>query len=95
VKSNPQYDASLAVEGLSEEAGSFEAGKNQEEAIAAVLREDQLAQYKEIQERQQNERQRWSSALGGFDPMQFFQGMSGMEALGGGFGGGRGRRGGR
>jgi hypothetical protein len=92
VKTNPQYDTTLAVEGLSEEAGSFEAGKSQEDAIAAVLREDQLAQYKEIQERQQSERQRWSNALGGFDPMQFFQGMSGMEALGGGFGG-RGRRG--
>jgi len=95
VKTNPQYDASLAVEGLSEEAGIFEAGKSQEDAIAAVLREEQLAEYKEIQERQQNERKRWSDALGGFDPMQFFQGMNGMEAFGGGGLGGRGRRGGR
>ncbi len=97
VKTNPQYDASLAVEGLSEEAGTFEAGKSQDEAIAAVLREDQLAEYQAIQERQQTERRRWSDALGGFDPMQFFQGMNGMSGFGAGFGGmgGRGRRGGR
>lgn len=93
VKKNPQYDASLAVEGLNAES-TFDAGKSQEEAIAAVLREDQMAEYTSMQERQNKERQRWTSALGGFDPMQFMQGMSGMEAFGGGFGGrGGGRRG--
>lgn len=93
VKKNPQYDASLAVEGLNTES-AFDAGKSQEAAIAAVLREEQMAEYTAMQERQNKGRQRWANALGGFDPMQFMQGMSGMEPFGGGFGGrGGGRRG--
>ena len=94
VKKNPQYDSSLAVEGLSTDAAAFDAAKSEEEAIAAVLREDQMAEYQVMQERQNKERKRISDALGGFDPTQFLQGMSGMEAFGGGFGG-RGGRGGR
>jgi hypothetical protein len=94
VKKNPNYDASLAVEGLNAES-AFDAGKSQDEAIAAVLREDQMVEYQAMQERQNNEKKRWTEALGGFDPTQFFQGMGGggMGGLGGrGFGGG-GRRG--
>lgn len=93
VKKNPQYDASLAVEGLN--AGStFDASKSQEEAIAAVLREDQRADYQAMQERQNKDRQRWTDALGGFDPMQLMQGMGGMDMFGGGgFGRGGGGRG--
>ena len=86
VKKNPQYDASLAVEGVNVEPDKADAGKTQDEAIAAVLREDQMDSWKTMQERQQNEKKRWTDALGGFDPTQFLQGM------GGGFGG-AGRRG--
>lgn len=93
VKTNPNYDASLAVEGV-EATTELAAGKTQEEAIAEVLRPEQMEEYTKMQERQANERKRWTDALGGFDPMQFIQGMGGggMGAFGGGgFGGRRGR----
>jgi len=96
VKKNPQYDPTLTVEGLNADS-SFDAGKSQDEAIAAVLREDQMAEYKAMQDRQNAEKKRWSDALGGFDPTQFFQGMGGggMGGFGGGgLGGGRGFGGG-
>lgn len=89
VKKNPSYDPKLAVEGV-ETGGETASAQTQDEAIAAVLREDQLPEWQKMQERQQQERQRWSNAMGGFDPMQLFQGMGDM----GGFGWGGGRRGG-
>ncbi len=93
VKKDPQYDAKLSVEGLEANAAAADDGKTQDEAIAALLREDQMAEWSRIQERQANEKKRITDALGGFDPTQFFQGLGGM---GGGFGGfGGGRRGGR
>jgi len=92
VKKNPQYDAALTVEGLESGGVALEDGKSQDEAIAALLREDQMAEWNKMQERQNNEKKRWSDALGGFDPTQFFQGMGGMGGMG--FGG-RGNRGGR
>ena len=67
---------------------ALEDGKSQDEAIVALLREDQMADWNKMQERQNNEKKRWSDALGGFDPTQFFQGMGGM-----GLGGRGGRRG--
>lgn len=86
VKKNPQYDPALSVEGVN--AGvELDSGKSQDEAIAAVLREDQMADWTKMQERQQNEKKRWTDALGGFDPSQLLQGMGG----GMGFGGRRGR----
>ena len=86
VKKNPQYDPALSVEGVN--AGvELDSGKSQDEAIAAVLREDQMEDWTKMQERQQNEKKRWTDALGGFDPSQLFQGMGG----GMGFGGRRGR----
>ncbi len=88
VKKNPNYDSTLAVEGLNAEA-TVDAKQSQEDAIAAVLREDQMADYKAMQERQNAEKKRWSDAMGGFDPSTFFQGMGG----GGGFGGMLGGRG--
>lgn len=89
VKKNPSYDPKLAVEGV-ETGGETASAQTQDQAIAAVLREDQLPEWQKMQERQQQERQRWSNAMGGFDPMQLFQGMGDM----GGFGWGGGRRGG-
>ncbi len=88
VKKNPQYDAALTVEGLESGGVALEDGKSQDEAIVALLREDQMADWNKMQERQNNEKKRWSDALGGFDPTQFFQGMGGM-----GLGGRGGRRG--
>ena len=94
VKKNPNYDPTLSVAGLNAES-TVDANKSQEEAIAAVLREDQLAEYKAMQERQNAEKKRWTEALGGFDPTQFFQGAGGMAPFGGGRGFGGGGFGGR
>ena len=93
VKKNPNYDPTLAVAGLSAES-TVDASKSQEEAIAAILREDQLTEYKAMQERQNAEKKRWTDAFGGIDPSQFFQGMGGMTPFGGGGAGGRGFGGG-
>lgn len=96
VKKNPQYDSALAVEGVTANGAELDAAKTQDDAIAEVLRPEQMEEWKQMQERQNNEKKRWSDALGGFDPTQFFQGMGGGMGFGGGFGGGRpGRGGGR
>jgi hypothetical protein len=88
VKKNPQYDSSMAVEGVTTGGAEMDAKKSQDEAIAEVLRPEQMEQWTQMQERRNNERQRWTDALGGFDPGQFFQGMEdGMGWRG------RGRRG--
>jgi hypothetical protein len=88
VKKNPQYDSSMAVEGVTTDGAEMDAKKSQDEAIAEVLRPEQIEQWTQMQERRNNERQRWTDALGGFDPGQFFQGMEdGMGWRG------RGRRG--
>lgn len=92
VKKNPQYDSALSVHGLENDGTATDDGKSQDEAIAALLREDQMEEWNKMQERQNNQKKRWSDALGGFDPTQFFQGMGGMEGMGG-FGGRGARRG--
>ena len=90
VKKSPQYDPALAVEGVN--AGvELDTQKSQDEAIAEVLRPEQMEDWNKLQERQQNEKKRWSDALGGFDPAQLLQGMGGGMGFGGGFGGRRGR----
>ena len=95
VKKNPQYDSSLSVEGIETGIAPVNDGKSQDEAIAALLREDQMEEWNKIQERQANEKKRMTDALGGFDPTPFFQGMGGMGGMGGfgGRGAGGGRRG--
>ena len=90
VKKNPNYDPKLAVAGV-DTAGELDTQQSQDEAIAAVLREDQMPEWQKIQERQETERSRWSKALGGFDPMQLFQGFGGGGMGGFGNWGGRGR----
>ena len=102
VKKNPQYDSALAVQGVSTDGDSFDIKKSQDEAIEAVLRPEQMEDWKQMQERKNKETKRWTDALGGLDPTQFFQttgggrgmGFGGMGA-GGGWGGfgGQGRRG--
>ena len=82
VKKSPNYDPKLAVEGVNA-SGEFNDQQTQDEAVAAVLREDQLPEWQKMQERQQNERSRWSKVLGGFDPVQLFQGMGGTGGFGG------------
>ena len=47
-----------------------------------------MEEWTQMQERRSSEKKRWSNALGGFDPAQFFQGMEGGMGWGG-----RGRRG--
>ncbi len=89
VKKNPHYDSALSVEGLENDGTATDDGTSQDEAIAALLREDQMEQWTKMQERQNNEKKRWSDALGGFDPTQFFQSMGGMGGMGVGGRGGR------
>ena len=91
VKKNPQYDPALAVEGLDSGGEAADDAKTQDEAIAALLRDDQMAEWTQMQERRSKETKRWTDALGGFDPGQFMQGMGGMSGFGGRGGGGFGR----
>ena len=94
VKKDPQYDPSLSVEGIETGIAPVDDGKSQDEAIAALLREDQMAEWNQIQERRANEKKRITDALGGFDPTSFFQSMGGMGGMGfGGRGAGAGGRG--
>ncbi len=82
VKTNPAYDPSLAVAGLATESAGPSTPGNQNEAIAEVLRPEQMEGWNTMQERQSRENKRWTDALGGFDAATFFRGM---------VGGGRGR----
>ena len=91
VKKNPQYDPALTVEGLDSGGEAADDAKTQDEAIAALLRDDQMAEWTQMQERRSKETKRWTDALGGFDPGQFMQGMGGMSGFGGRGGGGFGR----
>ncbi len=92
VKKNPQYDSALAVQGVDTEGQTFDVSKTQDEAIAEVLRPEQMEDWNKMQERRTAETKRWSDALGGLDPTQLFQGLGGGGGFGGG-GGGWGRRG--
>jgi hypothetical protein len=96
VKKNPQYDPALDVQGVTTDGATFDLKKSQDEAIAEVLRPEQMEDWNKMQERKSKETKRWTDALGGLDPTQFFQGMGGGGLGGrgmGGFGGwGRGGR---
>jgi hypothetical protein len=90
VKSNPDYDPSLSVEGVAVTAGSEAPSLKEEEAIASVLRPDQMDEWKAYQEKQNAEKSRMTNALGGMDPGSFFRSLGGMGPFGG--VGGQGRR---
>ncbi|HEX2750659.1 MAG TPA: hypothetical protein VHM91_21825 [Verrucomicrobiales bacterium] len=97
VKKNPQYDPALSVQGVTTDGQTFDLAKSQDEAIAEVLHPEQMDGWNKMQESKTRETKRWSDALGGLDPTQFFQGMGGGglggRGAGGGFGGwGRGTR---
>ncbi len=82
VKTNPAYDPSLAVAGLSTEGAAVPTPDKPNQAIAEILRPEQQEGWTAMQERQSRETKRWTDALGGFDASTFFRGM---------MGGGRGR----
>lgn len=82
VKTNPAYDASLAVTGVT---GTETAGApplNQDEAIAGILREEQLDGWTAYRARQDREKNRMSDALGGMDPATFFRSLGGLGRIG-------------
>jgi len=92
VKTNPDYDSSLGVEGVTGAPASEPSTTplKEEDAIASVLRPEQMDDWAAWQEKQKAEKSRLTDAFGGFDPTTFFRSMSGM---GGGLGGGMGRMG--
>lgn len=89
VKKNPQFDPSLQIEGAGATSDP-DAGKTQDEAIAAVLEGEQQEKFKQMQAERTKEQERWTNMLG-IDP-SILQGLGGGFGGFGGFGGG-GRRG--
>ena len=90
VKSNPDYDPSLGVEGVTgttpEAADANAAPLKEEDAIARVLRPEQMEDWAAYQEKQNAEKSRLTDAFGGLDPTTFFRSMGGMGGGMGGFG---------
>ncbi len=85
VKTNPDYDPSLGVEGVTgAQANEPNATPlKEEEAIASVLRPEQMDDWSAWQEKQKAEKSRLTDAFGGFDPSSFFRSVSGMGGMGG------------
>ncbi len=82
VKTNPEYDASLAVTGVTGADTAGDPPLNQEEAIAAILREEQMEGWTAYKARQDREKNRMSDALGGIDPATFFRSLGGFGPMG-------------
>ena len=83
VKSNPEYDPSLSVEGVTGTPGAESSPLKEEEAIASVLHPEQLDEWNVFQEKQNAEKSRLTDALGGMDPGSFFRSLSGMGPMNG------------
>lgn len=81
VKSNPDYDPSLGVEGVTgttpDAADANVAPLKEEDAIANVLRPEQMQDWSTYQKKQTAEKSRLTDALGGLDPTSFFRSMGG------------------
>ena len=81
VKTNPDDDPSLGVEGVTGTATSVDASAaplKEEEAIASVLRPEQVADWNAYQKKQNAGKSRLTDAFGGLDPSSFFRSMGGM-----------------
>ena len=90
VKSNPDYDPSLGVEGVT---GTTPAPTDantpplkEQDAIGRVLRPEQMEDWAAYQEKQNAEKSRLTEAFGGLDPTSLFRSMGGMGGGMGGFG---------
>lgn len=81
VKSNPDYDPSLGVEGVTgttpDPADAIAAPLKEEDAIASVLRPEQMQDWSAYQNKQAAEKSRLTDAFGGLDPTSFFRSMGG------------------
>jgi hypothetical protein len=81
VKSNPDYDPSLGVEGVTgttpDAADANAAPLKEEDAIASVLRPEQMQDWSTYQKKQTAEKSRLTDAFGGLDPTSFFRSMGG------------------
>ncbi len=77
VKTNPDYDPSLGIEGLTGTTPDTTIPLKEEDAIASVLRPEQMQDWSAYQKKQAAEKSRLTDAFGGLDPTSFFRSMGG------------------
>lgn len=83
VKTNPDYDPSLGIEGVPGATPDAALPLKEEDAIASVLRPEQMEDWAAWQEKQKAEKSRMTDAFGGLDPTALFRSLGGgMPGLG-------------